>query len=647
MPRSSNRRPIPSTSLIFLGVLAIPAAARPSSTPANDDCVSADLILGTGPYLGTNAGASTDGPAACGSIGADVWYEWISPITAHTVVSLCNSVTDFDTVLAVYSGGCGGALLACNDDAASCLFGSTLSSVGFAAIEGTSYRIRIGGHSGATGSFRMTFSSGVQTGSDACATPVTVAGSGPHAFDLSVATTGVEGQLNIACLLGGTAGLESDVWFTWTAPATGATTIETCGQTAMNTKIAVYEGAGCPVAPPLGCADDTCAVQAAVTFPAVAGTAYTFQIGVFPGAPAFAGGTFTVSGPQPGNGCVPDSGESTDSAGLGAAGGGEQVFLQRFGAPGDLTLVHSISAAYGTPSSPGSASPVGTLVVLTVFDDPDDDGIPDDLVLAARVSTVVHSVDTDTFGAAAFPTPPLIDGIYFAGVSITSLPGHSPMAFDESTPSDGRSWIAAEPGLGINYSDLASSTYYGDIAVLVVSGTWLVRVQCEPLMLPFCFPGEGGVVACPCDNPPSGSGRGCDNFGAATGGASLAGSGLPSLAADSLLLSAAGENATSLTVFWTGTGTNAPPGVLLGAGVRCVTGFKRIYKGSASGGAITRPGLADPSVSARSAAVGAPIEPGDVRYYFAVYRDPGAATACGNPLTTFNATSALRVHWLP
>jgi len=613
----------------------------------NDDCASASLILGTGPYIGDTTGATTDGPPACGGFGADVWYEWIATSSGWTTVSLCNAGTNYDTTLAVYDGGCGSPLLACNDDAPACVHGATFSSLVFLAEEGASYRIRLGGASGATGTYVMRIIPATQIGSDDCATPDPVAGPGPHAFDLSVATTGPEGQANAACDFAGTMGIANDVWFVWTAPASGSTTVSTCGQSALNTKLAVYLGSGCPGSAPLDCGDDACAAQSSVTFGAVKDESYAIQLGVVPGASPFGPGTFTITGPQPSNACGYDDGISDGRAGLGALGGGEQAFLQGFGSPGDLAIVHSLSASFGSPLQPGSTLPVGSPVVLSIFDDPNDDGIPDDLVLVATRSSVIHSVDADVLAASALATPALVHGVYFAAVSVTSLPGEYSMSFDADTSSGGRTWLAAEPMEGLDYSDLSSHTFFGDIAVLAADATWLIRVDCESLITTLCSPGSGGTLGCPCGNPPSGPDRGCQNHGSMSGGASISGSGVPSLSSDSLVLSASGENASALTVFWTGTGTNAPPGVIHGAGIRCVTGLKRIYTGSASGGAISRPGGSDPSVSVRTAAVGSPITAGETRYCFTVYRDPGAAVPCGNPASTINLSNALRVRWVP
>jgi hypothetical protein len=58
------------------------------------------------------------------------------------------------------------------------------------------------------------------------------------------------------------------------------------------------------------------------------------------------------------------------------------------------------------------------------------------------------------------------------------------------------------------------------------------------------------------------------------------------------------------------------------------------------------PGAGDPTVSERSAALGAPIPPGATRFYFVAYRDPGLVGSCAAP-TGFNATQTGKVVWIP
>lgn len=170
--------------------------------------------------------------------------------------------------------------------------------------------------------------------------------------------------------------------------------------------------------------------------------------------------------------------------------------------------------------------------------------------------------------------------------------------------------------------------------------------ECEGLTgVTFCDPGSGGVSSCPCSNPPAGAGRGCDNS-AATGGASIGASGTPSLGADTVVFATAGQRPNGATILLQGTST-IPAGVVLGQGMRCAGGvLKRLFLKSASGGSITVPGAGDPSISARSAALGDPISPGSQRHYLAYYRDPIVLGGC-SPLSTFNATDGFTIQWLP
>ena len=93
--------------------------------------------------------------------------------------------------------------------------------------------------------------------------------------------------------------------------------------------------------------------------------------------------------------------------------------------------------------------------------------------------------------------------------------------------------------------------------------------------------------------------------------------------------------------------TAIPAGVAFGQGMRCVGGhLKRLYLKFASGGQITAPAGSDPSIHARSAALGDPLSPGTLRYYFVYYRDPLVVGGC--PLSSgFNATDTLQLVWRP
>jgi len=162
-------------------------------------------------------------------------------------------------------------------------------------------------------------------------------------------------------------------------------------------------------------------------------------------------------------------------------------------------------------------------------------------------------------------------------------------------------------------------------------------------MTSYCSPGLAGVLACPCANPASGAGKGCDNS-STTGGASLSATGSASLLADTLVFTTAGEKPTATSIVLQGTATSAT-GVVFGQGIRCVAGsLKRLYVKNASGGSITAPAGADPTVSARSSALGDPLSAGLTRYYAVYYRDPIVLGGCA-AASTFNITQSGSVAW--
>lgn len=165
----------------------------------------------------------------------------------------------------------------------------------------------------------------------------------------------------------------------------------------------------------------------------------------------------------------------------------------------------------------------------------------------------------------------------------------------------------------------------------------------------FCLPGADGILPCPCNNPPTEPGRGCNNYGTGPPESSrLSATGDAALSNDTILLMAEGENAFSLNVFWQGKSPTIATGIAHGAGVRCVSStLRRLYTGAANNAMIARPGPSDPSVHDRTASVGSPIACGETRHYFNIYRDPVAAGPCGNSSSTVNLTNAGSITWGP
>ena len=103
------------------------------------------------------------------------------------------------------------------------------------------------------------------------------------------------------------------------------------------------------------------------------------------------------------------------------------------------------------------------------------------------------------------------------------------------------------------------------------------------------------------------------------------------------------ERPTASSLFWQGSQNEARA---FGDGVGCMSApLERLYFHNAVGGVVSAPQGSEPSVSARSAALGHPILPGSIRVYHVFYRDP-QANFCEWPLgSSFNVSNGLRVVW--
>ncbi|MEY4787513.1 MAG: hypothetical protein RL692_1407, partial [Planctomycetota bacterium] len=124
---------------------------------SNDDCANA-LSIELGSVSFNTAGSTTDGnnptaqycSTAEGSFFNDIWYSFTPSSTGIFSASTC-SQANFDTRIDVLDG-CGGTLLACDDDAC----GNLSTYVEFSAVAGQIYLIRIGAYSNTFGAGTLT-----------------------------------------------------------------------------------------------------------------------------------------------------------------------------------------------------------------------------------------------------------------------------------------------------------------------------------------------------------------------------------------------------------------------------------------------------------------------------------------------------------
>lgn len=145
---------------------------------------------------------------------------------------------------------------------------------------------------------------------DNCADAKPITTTGSFSFKNLDATT--DGPVHLACsTLGGDEQITKDVWFCWTATCTTQVLARTCNSTAVDTKIAVYDGCTCPPtdARLLDCNDDRCSLQSMGAFDAIAGHQYLIRVGSYPGEPGGEGSLTISCGPPNVPACTAAAGD--------------------------------------------------------------------------------------------------------------------------------------------------------------------------------------------------------------------------------------------------------------------------------------------------------------------------------------------------
>ncbi|MEI8207348.1 MAG: hypothetical protein WCG03_10760, partial [Kiritimatiellales bacterium] len=135
---------------------------KSASGPVNDRFSAAAVLTGaSGQVSGSNVGATKEAgePNHNGITGGySVWWSWVAPSSGRIVIDTFGS--DFDTVLAVYTGSAVGSLteIKSNDD----FWEGVQSRVAFDVIAGTTYRIAVDGYEyGEIGNIILNWNPGV------------------------------------------------------------------------------------------------------------------------------------------------------------------------------------------------------------------------------------------------------------------------------------------------------------------------------------------------------------------------------------------------------------------------------------------------------------------------------------------------------
>jgi hypothetical protein len=279
---------------------------RVGGPPPNDDCANAANLVAS--QSANTASATNDGSSSCDSTGNDVWYTYTAGADAGTLnLDTCASGTD--TVISVFDA-CGGAELACNDDATGTPCSGPASALSIALAANQTVKVRVS-DKGVGLAFTLTSSFAVPPpANDECVNATVIGpGSAVATADTRFATpVGANSAPASACQ----ANQSRDVWFQWTSQGAGLVTVDTCGvtQPSSDSVITIYTGA-CGSLTEIACDDDSCTtpnLASQVSFAADCTTTYYIRVAQFSTGAVAAPWTVTVTAP----GFVDSDGDGVD-----------------------------------------------------------------------------------------------------------------------------------------------------------------------------------------------------------------------------------------------------------------------------------------------------------------------------------------------
>ena len=433
-------------------------------------------------------------------------------------------------------------------------------------------------------------------GSDNCATPDVIVGNGPFAYDSSIATTGLEGQTNARCFIFNTSGIAFDVWFQWTAGATGWVQLNTCVGGAHDLKVAVYAGAGCPTIEPIACDDDRCGTVGSTSsapFFATAGSVYTFQIGSYPGQ-AGAPGSFTMD---------PFTPVANDDCAT--------------------ATVLTGNGPFGWDTTNATTGFVGQAEVLCSSEMLTYD------VWYKWVSNCTGSAVV-SLCAGSFADTKL--AVYQANGCPTSS---SLACNDDFCAGGGPSEVTFSAVLGQTYM-IQLGMWPGEVPS---TGSFTLTTPCPPDPgVPFCS-GDASGTACPCaNNSAVGDQVGC--LSSLSTGAKLRAVGTAAITNDTVVLTGSQMSNSSVLYFQGTTQQNAGLGAVFGDGLRCAGGsVVRLATKTNVGGTSSYPVGAEIKISVK----GLIPAGGATRTYQAWYRNSAAFCT----VSTFNLSNGHQIVWGP
>ncbi|HYE62791.1 MAG TPA: right-handed parallel beta-helix repeat-containing protein [Phycisphaerales bacterium] len=313
----------------------------------NDSCQFALALTGSG-QLSFNTSAATSSladPQGCEMMGRDLWYSFSPNANGTMTVNTCDPATQVDTVLAVFgANACDPAAqyIDCNNNIGWDCNNGLASQLIFNVTAGQTYKLRLGSPEntvGGAGVLKWVFTP--QVTNDECTTATSISGPGWFNYHNASATDSVvASDPHNYC--------GKDVWFRWTATASGPAYITTCGRADMNAFIALFPNE-CPTGNPIAQNDDnpSCNGEPRVDFQAVAGQQYLIRIGSVWGMSYTTDGQFFIANQEQ----TQTGGETITVTMTGdhVDFGGFQQVADLPGPDGEVSMREAVAAANNTP----------------------------------------------------------------------------------------------------------------------------------------------------------------------------------------------------------------------------------------------------------------------------------------------------------
>lgn len=242
-----------------------PLGASTAPVPSNDSFALGSILSGrSGTLTGNNLRASkqTGEPDHASTVGGrSVWYRWTAPEAGLATFDTFDS--NFDSVLAVYSGTTVSALTALgdNDDVDRT---TRQSRVTVPVVGGQTYRVAVDGFRTDSsfqraGDIKVTWDFELGGGNDAFASAQVLKGRTGRVTGENRGATKESGEPRHADGRGG-----ASIWFKWTAEADGEATFDTLGTT-FDTLLGIYTGESVAALTLIAKDDDIAASRAVYT----------------------------------------------------------------------------------------------------------------------------------------------------------------------------------------------------------------------------------------------------------------------------------------------------------------------------------------------------------------------------------------------